>query len=74
MACLCFLDENYYFLNRGRRLVKDPNVDMSDDDEPQLDNGNMDNDGAFENDDKMDDVSGIVNSLNNDGGDGVWSK
>uniref|UniRef100_A0A915K6R2 Uncharacterized protein n=1 Tax=Romanomermis culicivorax TaxID=13658 RepID=A0A915K6R2_ROMCU len=34
----------------------------------------MDNDGAFENDDNMDDVGGIVNDLNDDGSDGVWSK
>uniref|UniRef100_A0A915JJC7 Uncharacterized protein n=1 Tax=Romanomermis culicivorax TaxID=13658 RepID=A0A915JJC7_ROMCU len=46
---------------------------MSNDDEPQLDNGNMDNDGAFENDDNMDHVGGIVNDLNDDGSEGVWS-
>uniref|UniRef100_A0A915JS39 Uncharacterized protein n=1 Tax=Romanomermis culicivorax TaxID=13658 RepID=A0A915JS39_ROMCU len=37
----------------GRRLVEDPNVDMSDKEEPPLDNGNMDNDGTSKNNDNV---------------------
>uniref|UniRef100_A0A915KSB6 Uncharacterized protein n=1 Tax=Romanomermis culicivorax TaxID=13658 RepID=A0A915KSB6_ROMCU len=44
---------------------------MSDDDEPPLDNSNMDNDSAFEKDDNIEDDSGIDNDLNDNGGDGV---
>uniref|UniRef100_A0A915HR70 Uncharacterized protein n=1 Tax=Romanomermis culicivorax TaxID=13658 RepID=A0A915HR70_ROMCU len=57
--------------NGGRQLVEDPNVDMSHDDEPPMDNGNMDNDSALENNDNMEDDGGIDNDLNDKGGDSV---
>uniref|UniRef100_A0A915I1Y4 Uncharacterized protein n=1 Tax=Romanomermis culicivorax TaxID=13658 RepID=A0A915I1Y4_ROMCU len=62
---------NFSCILGGRRLVADPNVDMSNVEEPPLDKGNMDNDGAFEKDHNMEDDSGIDNNFNDDGGEGV---
>uniref|UniRef100_A0A915L5B1 Uncharacterized protein n=2 Tax=Romanomermis culicivorax TaxID=13658 RepID=A0A915L5B1_ROMCU len=44
---------------------------MSDDDEPPLENSNMDNDSAFEKDDNIEDDSGIDKDLNDNGGNSV---
>uniref|UniRef100_A0A915J8P0 Uncharacterized protein n=1 Tax=Romanomermis culicivorax TaxID=13658 RepID=A0A915J8P0_ROMCU len=47
---------------------------MSDDNEHPLDNGNMDNDSTFENNNNLDDDGGNDNDLNDNRSDGVCFK